>query len=79
MLSSPALRAEQTALALGRKFQVRQPLAPGCEAQALLDVVQWPHGKSPTLVVGHQPTLGRVVAQLLGLSAGECAVRKGAV
>jgi phosphohistidine phosphatase len=31
------------------------------------------------LVVGHQPTLGQVIARLLGLSQSECAVKKGAV
>lgn len=65
--------------ALGRKYQLREALAPGCEPLDLLEMVQWPHGKSPVLVVGHQPTLGRVIAHLLGLSADECAVRKGAV
>jgi phosphohistidine phosphatase len=33
----------------------------------------------PVLVVGHQPTLGQALAQLLGLQASELAVRKGAV
>ena len=33
----------------------------------------------PVLVVGHQPTLGQTLAQLLGLQASECPVRKGAV
>ena len=31
------------------------------------------------LVVGHQPTLGQVAAQLLGLPEGECAIKKGAI
>jgi phosphohistidine phosphatase len=30
-------------------------------------------------VVGHQPTLGQVVARLLGLTEQECAVKKGAL
>jgi phosphohistidine phosphatase len=77
--SSPAQRAEQTAQALGRKFRLRQELAPGADPLLLLDLVQWPGGKSPVVVIGHQPTLGQVVARLLGLSEEECAVKKGAV
>ncbi|MGE0350297.1 SixA phosphatase family protein [Hydrogenophaga sp.] len=77
--SSPAVRCEQTALALGRKFKLRDELAPEGDPLALLELVQWPSGKSPVLVVGHQPTLGRVVARLLGLTEEDCSVKKGAV
>ncbi len=77
--SSPALRCEQTTLALGRKFKLREELRPDGDPLALLELVQWPTGKSPVVVVGHQPTLGRVVARLLGLTEPECSVKKGAV
>lgn len=79
ILVSPARRTEQTALALGRKYKIRNELAPDGTAQQLLDVAQWPNGRTTTLVVGHQPVLGEVVAQLLGMQASDCAVRKGAV
>ncbi len=79
ILVSPARRTEQTALALGRKYKIRNELAPDGSAQQLLDVVQWPNGRTTTLVVGHQPVLGEVVARLLGMQASDCAVRKGAV
>jgi phosphohistidine phosphatase len=77
--SSPAQRTEQTAHALGRKIRLRQELAPGADPLALLELVQWPSGKSPVVVVGHQPTLGQVIARLLGLTEEECAVKKGAL
>jgi len=76
---SPARRAEQTAKALGRKYEVRSELAPQASAAQLLELVQWPHARTTVLVVGHQPTLGRVIAQLLGTEAEDCAVKKGAV
>lgn len=76
---SPARRCEQTALALGRKYRVRSELAPGASAAQLLELVQWPFSKTPILVIGHQPTLGQAIAQLLGLQESDCPVKKGAL
>lgn len=79
VLCSPAQRTEQTALALGRKFKVCDVLAPGADPQAVLALAQWPHGKWPVVVVGHQPSLGQVIARLMGLAEADCPVKKGAV
>ncbi len=76
---SPARRCEQTAQALGRRFKLSEAIAPEADPQALLDLVQWPAGRSPVVVVGHQPTLGRVLAHLLGFAQADCAVKKGAL
>jgi phosphohistidine phosphatase len=76
---SPALRCEQTALNLGRRFKLCEQLAPDRSADDLLALVQWPESRAPVLVVGHQPTLGRVAARLLGLPQTELSVRKCAV
>lgn len=79
ILVSPARRCEQTALALGRKFRIRPELAPDRTPEALLSLAQWPVAKTPTLIIGHQPTLGQTIAQLVGLMESDCPVKKGAV
>ncbi|MFZ2391643.1 MAG: phosphohistidine phosphatase SixA [Rhodoferax sp.] len=79
ILVSPAVRTEQTAGALGRKFKLRSELAPDATVAQLLALVQWPQAKGTVLVVGHQPTLGQTIAELIGLRSSECTVKKGAV
>lgn len=79
ILVSPARRAEQTALALGRKYKLRTEIGPDGSADQLLELVGWPSVRVPTLVVGHQPILGQVAARLLGMPAEACPIRKGAV
>ncbi len=79
MLASPADRAQQTALALKRKFRVVPDLAPGASASAVLAAAGWPDAREPVLVVGHQPTLGEVAALLLAGEEAPWSVRKCAV
>jgi phosphohistidine phosphatase len=79
ILVSPADRAQQTALALKRKFRVVQDLAPGASAAEVLASAGWPDGREPVLVVGHQPTLGEVAASLLAGEERPWSVRKAAV
>lgn len=79
ILCSPAVRCEQTVLALGRKYKIRPELAPDATLAQLLEVAQWPSSKNAVLIVGHQPTLGETIAELLPLKYAACPVRKGAV
>jgi phosphohistidine phosphatase len=79
VLCSPAKRAEQTVIALGRKYKIRDELSPQSQPDQILELVQWPHNKSSVLIVGHQPFLGQTIAKLLQFPSGECSVRKGAV
>lgn len=79
ILCSPARRCEQTVLALGRKYKIRQELARESTAADLLELAQWPSAKQVVLLVGHQPALGETIAQLLRFKHDSCPVRKGAV
>ncbi len=79
VISSPALRAEQTAKALGRKYKLKTELLPDALPSDLLDAIGWPNSKMSVVVVGHQPVMGQCISFLLGFSRGECAVRKGSV
>lgn len=79
VLCSPAKRAEQTVMALGRKYKLRAELGPDAAVAPLLELAQWPHSKNCVLVVGHQPVLGQVLAQLLNMDEAHCAPKKGSV
>jgi phosphohistidine phosphatase len=77
--SSPAVRADQTVRTLSRKFKTRPELSPSAGYTELLHVAQWPHSDVTVLLVGHQPSLGALIAHLIGFQAEQCAVKKGAV
>lgn len=79
VLVSPAVRAQQTAKALGRSFKTVPALAPEGSADGLLTAARWPESTEPVLVIGHQPTLGLVAARLLAGSEQAWSVKKGGV
>jgi len=79
VLVSPADRAQQTAVALQRKFKTVPELAPGASVAAVLTAANWPDSREPVLIVGHQPTLGAVASFLLSGEEAYGSVRKGAV
>lgn len=79
ILVSPAVRTRQTAEKLGVKFDVSRTFAPGASVAALLGEVGWPDAKGAVLVVGHQPTLGRVAAFLLSGEESDWSMKKGSV
>jgi len=77
VLASPALRAQETAQALGVAFRTVRGLAPGASVQAVLEAAEWPERKAAVVVVGHQPDLGRVVLHLVAGAAGDGTIKKG--
>lgn len=79
ILASPAERTQQTAKALGKAYKTIDTIAPDASVESLLKAVRWPDAPEPVLVVGHQPTLGLVAAQLLCGAPQPWAMKKGAV
>ena len=83
ILVSPARRSQQTANALAelapRRLKTVDALAPGASVEGVLRAVRWPDGKSVVVVVGHQPTLGRVASRLLSGVEADWPMRKGGV
>jgi phosphohistidine phosphatase len=65
ILVSPAVRAYQTANALGRDYETVAEIAPGADGVHILAAAGWPDAKGTVLVVGHQPTLGEAASLLL--------------
>jgi phosphohistidine phosphatase len=76
---SPALRAQQTALALGAPFLTSPAVGTDAAAADIIAATDWPARSEAILVVGHQPTLGRVAALLLSGAEADWDVGKGAL
>ncbi len=65
VISSPAVRALETAEALGVDVKTVAQLAPGASVEAIIKAAGWPHGEKTVVVVGHQPDLGRAIAHIV--------------
>jgi phosphohistidine phosphatase len=79
ILSSPALRCESTVAYLGRKYKLQDELAPSGTSDDILQLLKWPDTRLPTVLVGHQPALGELIARLIGAESQKSSVRKGAL
>ena len=78
ILCSPARRTVQTADALGRKYRLHADLGIDGSPQRILELANWPAGREPVLLVGHQPVLGRLAALLVHGVEADWTIRKGA-
>jgi phosphohistidine phosphatase len=79
ILVSPAVRAQQTASALGLDFQTTREVGTGASVVSVMAAAGWPDAKGAVVVVGHQPTLGRIAAVLLSGAEADWSVKKGGV
>ena len=79
ILVSPAKRAQQTAAALDLPFTTSRGVGTGASVADILAAAGWPDRRDAVLVIGHQPTLGRVAALLLAGREADWSVKKGAI
>ncbi len=79
IMTSEALRCQETARALSKQFKVDPRLNPGALVGSYLEVSNWPREVGKVLVlVGHQSELGRVAAVVLANKELDWEVRRGA-
>jgi phosphohistidine phosphatase len=79
VLVSPATRAQETASALGLRFETTAAVGTNAIAAEVIAAVGWPTRPKAVLIVGHQPTLGRVAASLVSGVEADWHLAKGAV
>ncbi len=83
VLVSPALRAVQTANALGLEYEIEHEIRPGADIETILGVISRyldENDQQPKriILVGHQPWIGQAIGRMLGMREG-VEVKKGAV
>ena len=79
IIVSPAVRTQQTAEALKLPFETIRKIGPDACVSELIAASGWPHAKGSVLIVGHQPSLGRMASLLLAGQESDWSVKKGAL
>lgn len=79
VMTSPALRARETAAAYTADAVIEKALSTAATPQGVLKAVGWPAGTGTVIVVGHQPTLGATAALALTGEAAAWSLKKGAI
>lgn len=79
ILVSPAKRAQQTAAALDLPYTTEKRIGVHASVTDIIAATGWPRRKGAVLIVGHQPTLGQVAAQLLAGEPADWTIKKGAL
>jgi phosphohistidine phosphatase len=79
LISSPAVRALETARCLQPDPEIVTMLSTGTTPQAFLQATGWPDRMETVVAVGHQPTLGLVASLVMTGELYPWAVKKGAL
>jgi phosphohistidine phosphatase len=79
VLSSPTRRALQTAETLGLPVKVKKQLGVGATTADLLGAADWPDHPGAIILVGHQPSLGRLAALLLAGTEADWTIKKAGI
>ncbi len=76
---SPAVRTQQTAEALKLPFETHRKIGPDACVSELIAASGWPTAQGSVLIVGHQPSLGRLASLLLAGHETDWSIKKGAL
>ena len=79
IIVSPAVRTQQTVEALQLPFETNRKIGPEACVSELIAASSWPQGSGSVLIVGHQPSLGRLASLLLAGHETEWSIKKGAL
>ena len=79
IIVSPAVRTQQTAEALKMPFETQRKIGPDACVSELVAASGWPAASGAVLIVGHQPSLGRLASLLLAGHEAEWTIKKGAL
>ncbi|WP_412478015.1 SixA phosphatase family protein [Azonexus sp. IMCC34839] len=79
IIVSPAVRTQQTAEALNLPFETNRKIGPNACVSELIAASGWPDAAGSVLIIGHQPTLGRMASLLLAGHESDWSVKKGAL
>ena len=79
IIVSPAVRTQQTAEALKLPFETQRKIGPEACVSELVAASGWPMASGAVLIVGHQPSLGRLASLLLAGHEAEWTIKKGAL
>jgi len=79
IIVSPSVRTQQTAEALNLPFETRRKIGPEACVSELIAASGWPQASESVLIIGRQPSLGRLAALLLGGQESEWTIKKGAL
>ena len=79
ILASPAKRVQQTAAALDLPYTTDRRIGVQADIADLIAASNWPKRAGTLVIVGHQPTLGRLAAWLLAEQPADWTIKKGAL
>lgn len=79
LLTSPALRAKETAAYLNHQAVVEDALQPGTMVENVLELLARYQQNETVVVVGHQPWLGELAASCLNIQQYQFGIKKSAV
>jgi len=79
IIASPSVRTQQTVDTLKLPFETIRKIGPEACVSELIGASGWPSAPGSVLIVGHQPSLGRMASLLLAGHESEWSIKKGAL